>query len=86
MAELTPPEWTVLSAFTSFAYFGKGVSEQGTHFGETFVGREKIAELTGMSVANVDKIIRSLVEKGHLENRSRGRNKVVRAVMHMLGS
>ena len=86
LEELTPPEWYVLTVFASFAYFGKGTSENGTMFGETFVGRERVALLTGFSVASVDRIIKSLVEKGHLENRKRGRNKVVRAVMFMVGS
>ena len=85
LEELTPPEWMSPDGLCSFAYFGQGVSESGTAFGETYVSRKKIAELTGMSVPSVDRIIASLVEKGHLENRNRGKNKVVRAVMFLLG-
>jgi DNA-binding MarR family transcriptional regulator len=84
LKDLTPSEWYVLTAFAAFAYKGEGISSKGTTWGETFVGRETIAELTGMSVPSVDRAIRSLVEKGHLQNRRRYRNKVVRAVMFML--
>ena len=82
-AELTPPEMKVLIVLGTFAYFGTGRS-QGMERGETFVGRKKIAELTGLSVASINRILASLTEKGHIESRWIGKNKVVRKVMFML--
>jgi hypothetical protein len=84
VADLTPPELKVLIVLGTFAYFGDGLSEQGMEHGETFVGRKKIAEVTGLSVASIDRILASLTEKGHIESRWIGKNKVVRKVMFML--
>ena len=85
LRDLTPQEWYVLTVFSRFAYFGVGTNENGCSYGETFVGRERVAELTGMSIPTVDRIIRSLVGKGYLENVHRRKYSVRRAVMHMLG-
>jgi len=89
--ELTAPEWYILTFLATFAHFGKGEVEHKTvsgktftvYPGETFVGREKIAGLSGYSVASVDRIIASLEKKHHLTSRWVGRNKVVRKVEFM---